>query len=197
MQNLTVAILAGGKSSRMGRNKALLPLESKTIIEHLITNFQPIASELFIVANTSEYDFLGLPVYNDRYPAQGPLAGIETALRVATNEKVFITACDLPLLPAGIPGHLAVNTGDFDVTVLAFKGKIEPLIGIYRKSIYPVVDQHLALKKNKIIEFYPQVKVKVINFEDLPANLQKEEYLLNVNTPADYEKLLKIFISKE
>ncbi|NYE56770.1 molybdenum cofactor guanylyltransferase [Carboxydothermus ferrireducens] len=197
MQILTVAILAGGKSSRMGQNKALLPLGTMKIIEHLVTNLRPIASELLLVANTDEYAFLNLPVYRDRFPGQGPLAGIETALRVAVNEKVYITACDLPLLPAEIPRFLAENTEDYDVTVLAYKGKIEPLIGIYRKSIYPVVEKHLILRKNKIIDFYPQVKVKIIHFEQLPENLQREEFLLNVNTPADYEKLLKIFSLKE
>ncbi|GAV24578.1 molybdenum cofactor guanylyltransferase [Carboxydothermus islandicus] len=197
MQNLTVAILAGGKSSRMGQNKALLPLGPMKIIEHLVTNLRPIASELLLIANTDEYAFLNLPVYRDRFPGQGPLAGIETALRFAVNEKVYITACDLPLLPAEIPMFLAENTEDNDVTVLAYKGKIEPLIGIYRKSIYPVVEKHLILQKNKIIDFYPQVKVRIINFEQLPENLQREEFLLNVNTPADYEKLLKIFGLKE
>jgi len=197
MQNLAVAILAGGRSSRMGQNKALLPLGSKTIIEHLITNFKQLTSELFIVANTSEYDFLKLPVYKDRFPGQGPLAGIETALREAKASRVFITACDVPLLPVEIVEFLTPFAEDYDVVVLAFRGKIEPLVGIYQKGIYPIVENYLRLEKNKIIDFYPLVKVKVVNFEELPSHLQKEEYLLNVNTPQEYEKLLKILSLKE
>ena len=105
-----VAVLAGGQSRRMGRDKALLPLGDQTLIERVIAAARPLACPCFIVGDPATYAHLGLPVHPDRHPGLGPLGGLHTALG-ATGAPVLLLACDLPFLT---PDFLATSSTGAD-----------------------------------------------------------------------------------
>src|SRR5205807_1738795 len=89
-------VLAGGRSSRMGRDKALLPYKSGTLMEHVAEQVLRAAGNVALIGNPSSYEHLGYPVYADRMPNNGPLGGIYTALSVSKADWNLIVACDLP-----------------------------------------------------------------------------------------------------
>ena len=97
-----VAVLAGGQSRRMGRDKALLQLGDQTLIERVLAAAHPLGYPRLIIGDPAAYAHLGLPVHPDRHPGLGPLGGLYTALST-TDAPVLLLACDLPFLTSGLP----------------------------------------------------------------------------------------------
>ncbi len=103
----TGVILCGGKSSRMNTDKALLKLGESTIIEIIYNKLKNIFKEVLISANDIEkYKFLNAKIIKDIYTDRGPLAGIHSALKYSESEKIFVTACDIQLVPTELINYL-------------------------------------------------------------------------------------------
>lgn len=185
---VTLAILAGGQSSRMNyRNKAFLSYQEKTFVERLIeagSDFE----EVIIVANTKEaYENFNLQVVSDVYPGKGPLSGIHAALRVAKTSTVLCVACDMPLTSREVLNGLAQISGDYDVLVPEYEGRLQPLCAIYSKKIKNKVEEQLKKDDFKLQYFIRQLNYQVIR--ELPHRPFKSTDFLNVNTPTDLSEL--------
>lgn len=185
---VTLAILAGGQSSRMNyRNKAFLSYQEKTFIERLIeagSDFE----EVIIVANTKEaYENFNLQVVSDVYPGKGPLSGIHAALRVAKTSTVLCVACDMPLTSREVLNGLAQISGDYDVLVPEYEGRLQPLCAIYSKKIKNKVEAQLKKDDFKLQYFIRQLNYQVIR--ELPHRPFKSTDFLNINTPTDLSEL--------
>lgn len=185
---VTLAILAGGQSSRMNyRNKAFLSYREKTFVERLIeagSDFE----EVIIVANTKEaYENFNLQVVSDVYPGKGPLSGIHAALRVAKTSTVLCVACDMPLTSREVLNGLAQISGDYDVLVPEYEGRLQPLCAIYSKKIKNKVEEQLKKDDFKLQYFIRQLNYQVIR--ELPHRPFKSTDFLNVNTPTDLSEL--------
>lgn len=185
---VTLAILAGGQSSRMNyRNKAFLSYQEKTFVERLIeagSDFE----EVIIVANTKEaYENFNLQVVSDVYPGKGPLSGIHAALRVAKTPTVLCVACDMPLTSREVLNGLAQISGDYDVLVPEYEGRLQPLCAIYSKKIKNKVEEQLKKDDFKLQYFIRQLNYQVIR--ELPHRPFKSTDFLNVNTPTDLSEL--------
>ena len=103
----TGIILAGGKSSRMGTNKALLTIDGKTVIERIVNQLEQIVDEIIVVTNPfHDYEFLQLPMVEDKWKGMGPLAGIEAGLNASTTERNLIVACDMPFISIELGKYL-------------------------------------------------------------------------------------------
>lgn len=188
MLPVTLAILAGGQSSRMNyRNKAFLSYQEKTFVERLIeagSDFE----EVIIVANTKEaYENFNLQVVSDVYPGKGPLSGIHAALRVAKTSTVLCVACDMPLTSREVLNGLAQISGDYDVLVPEYEGRLQPLCAIYSKKIKNKVEEQLKKDDFKLQYFIRQLNYQVIR--ELPHRPFKSIDFLNVNTPTDLSEL--------
>lgn len=188
MLPVTLAILAGGQSSRMNyRNKAFLSYQEKTFVERLIeagSDFE----EVIIVANTKEaYENFNLQVVSDVYPGKGPLSGIHAALRVAKTSTVLCVACDMPLTSREVLNGLAQISGDYDVLVPEYEGRLQPLCAIYSKKIKNKVEEQLKKDDFKLQYFIRQLNYQVIR--ELPHRPFKSTDFLNVNTPTDLSEL--------
>src|SRR5205085_999823 len=132
---ISAFIQAGGHSSRMRTDKAWLQFGDHCAIELVIKALHPIVDELAIVANSEEYGRLGLPVYADIVKNYGPLGGIYTALTHASNDKVLIVACDLPLVSTDLFRRLAAEDGEYQIIVpLNKQGQTEQMCAIYSKT---------------------------------------------------------------
>lgn len=184
----TGAVLAGGQSGRMGRDKSLLPIHGRTMLEHILGQIRPITDELIIGANdATRYAFTGIPVIEDQVPGQGPLMGILSCLQASHHERVFVTACDIPDLPENFVRMMLRRAMTADLVMPRnSEGQEEPLMAVYRKNLIPAARAALAQGKRRIVALFEEPGVRVA-FVNMPPG----DWYQNLNTPADYEKILK------
>lgn len=184
-------ILAGGKSSRMGTNKALLPMDGKTNIELIKDQLTPFFSDIIVVTNDFEaYEFLKVPMVKDEYIGKGPLAGIHTGLKNSKTETNFFVACDMPFVSGELAKHLIELCDHYEGVVPRINGTLHPLFSVFRKSVLPKVEQCLQEDRLRIRDLLEELQVLYVNEGELEGvmvgNIEKVFY--NMNYPLDYEK---------
>lgn len=187
MKEATAIILAGGKSSRMGTNKALLTIDGITVIEKIVNECKRITDNILIVTNTfADYQFLGLPMVEDKIKGKGPLAGIQAGLSVVTTEKNLLIACDMPFVSVEIGEQLLKELDNFDVVIPEIDGQLHPLFAAYNKSCLQAINKSLDDGQLRIRYFLDQVNVKVKTEEDFEQYL--DSAFFNMNYPEEYDK---------
>lgn len=184
-KNITAIILAGGKSSRMGRDKAFIKIQGKTIIERIIETLKPLFAEIMIVANEPEkFRELNVKVVKDIKPNCGPLSGIHSGLINSKTQLNFVVACDMPFLDSELIEFMCSKVNGYDGVLPIAKGKIEPLHAIYSKSLIPLLEEALEgddftlqkiLKKANILFLDLQLKVRNINDKEELKNAYSSE----------------------
>jgi molybdopterin-guanine dinucleotide biosynthesis protein A len=184
---ISIAIQAGGRSSRMGTDKARLPVGGRRLIEYVIDCVEPYSDDLFITTNApTDLNDLGLRLVEDQIPGMGALNGLKTALQAARHENVLVVACDMPLVQALLVEHMLSLSGEGDVIVPERKGRYEPLLAIYNsQNCLPALERALRLGEKRMISFFPEVEVLTI--PETKLNELDPEWLsfVNVNTPDD------------
>ena len=179
-------MLAGGKSSRMGKDKGLIPFKGKSMILHSIDALKPVCSSIIIIANGHQYDHLGFPVYQDIIKNSGPLAGLYTGLTQSeTNLNIFST-CDSPFTTTSFFSWLISQIEDCDAVVPSFKGRTYPLSALYSKSCLDVFSRNLILGKLKVKDSLNSIHLKKV---ELKAELPffNDRILANINTQKELE----------
>lgn len=178
---LGIIILAGGKSSRMGQDKAFLTFGKTTLIELLIEksrNFE--FSEIIVVTNdVDKYQGLGVKIVKDFYPGQGPLAGIHSGLTHSSFWNNFVIPCDMPFFSKDLVKKLLNNQGDCKVVVPTMDNKFQPLAALYTKDCIPHIQYLLENKISKVIKLYDLVKTCYLELAD-------DTDFFNINTPHDF-----------
>lgn len=191
MKDTTVIILAGGKSSRMGTNKALLKINGQTVIEQIVNECKKITENILIVTNQfSEYEFLNLPMVEDLQKGKGPLAGIQAGLTNSKTEKNFVVACDMPFVSAQIALQLLKDLNEYDAVLPEINNQLHPLFAAYRKNCLEAVNRSLENGQLRITHFLDQVSVKINTEKDLPSYLSNAFF--NMNNPKEYEKAIQM-----
>jgi molybdopterin-guanine dinucleotide biosynthesis protein A len=168
----SAVILAGGKSSRMGRDKAFLETGGKTLLARQIETVRAVgATEVFISGRPCvDYSVFGCRVLLDRFPATGPLAGIEAALAVATNLLLLVLAVDLPDMTAEFLQRLRILCPENAGVVPRVNGNIEPLAAFYPKAAHAAAGKMLAGQKCAAKDFATGcVLAGLATFIDRPA----------------------------
>lgn len=186
-------ILAGGKSSRFGENKALYLWQGKPMVQRVADVVSAAIPKIFVVANEQPlYEFIGAPVLTDIIPGLGPLGGVYTALSACSTDYAFLCACDMPHISEAIISFMMEKVADSSADVIIpfdeTKNKenaYEPLHAIYSRRCLPAVKQAVEQNKKRIVSFFPQVKVKTISFEELAAVGDPFLAFKNVNTKED------------
>jgi len=189
MENkITAIILAGGKSQRMGTDKGLLNLNGKTFIKHICDALQPIiGSNILIVSGNKDYDSLGFTRVDDIIDNKGPVGGLYTALSVSKTKINLILSVDVPLVSTELLEWLIKNHDErFMVTQTKSGEKSSPLIGIYDRSMRIVFGEHMAGNQLKLRQVIDDVKHQTI---EIPEKWKYQ--ILNINTPEDYQNLIK------
>lgn len=187
-------ILSGGKSSRMGTNKALLEIDGKTTIERIRDELQTICDDLILVTNEPEtYRFLNLKIVADEFPGKGPLAGIHTGLKASDFEVNFVTACDMPFVSAELAAALIQNIGHYDAVIPVIEGKQHPLFAVYKKAIAADVEQCLENGILKIRDLLENLNVLYLTEQDLQGycDVALDLAFFNMNHPEEYENAKK------
>ncbi len=190
---VTGAILAGGKSRRMGVNKAFLRLGNRTLIEHVIHRIQPIADEILIITNSpDEYNHLGIETKVDVIPNTGTLGGIHSALTNATNDTVVCVGCDIPFIDTNLLRYLISVLGEHDAVIpytCSVTGQItlQTLCAVYSKRCLPIIEKMLNAAEYRVHALKSHANVNLI----IPETWKKIDpggySFLNINTPADFE----------
>lgn len=172
------AVLAGGRSSRFGQDKARHVYRDKPLALWVLESLSP-AAERFIVANTP-YDF-GVPVHPDIYPGSS-LGGLHTALTHAANDWVALAACDMPFLTPEYWQSLEAHRKGVDAVVVARAGRLEPLAALYHKNLLPLIEAQLEAGQFKLQHLLENVRTCTLNWEEMGL---EEKTLFNANRLRD------------
>ncbi len=182
--DITAFILAGGKSSRMGTDKGLLPFQGKPMIQYIIEVLQQQFSSIQIISNVSGYTKFGFPVISDLIKDTGPIGGIYTGLMQSSTDWNFFTACDMPFLEISVIEKLTASTGNFDCVVATVELQPEPLCALYNKSCIPVINEMISQKNYKLQDLLGRLRITTINFNINPNN--KSNPFRNLNTMKEF-----------
>lgn len=185
-------ILAGGKSNRMGRNKALLKIGGLTLIERVARVLSAVCPEI-VIAGGSAADFghLGYPVVPDVYPGYGPLSGIHAGLSAIQNDYGFVSACDIPFINENLISRIISRADGHDAIIVKHEDYFEPLFSLYSKNFARAAEKCINNRVYKVTAALSLVKWCgfSVDASEIP-NLEKS--LTNINTPGEYEEAKKI-----
>lgn len=186
------AILAGGKSSRMGENKALVEVNGKPMIAHVVEAVESITSRVMIISNAAEtYSFLNHPVFPDAVASCGPLAGIYTALQHTKTTHCLVVACDLPFLEPPLLRFLCEHGSEVDVLAFESEDGVEPLCAVYSKACLRVVKRQIGSGQHKVSRLFSKLHTRLVSLQPGDA-FYSEHAFLNVNTPDELEQARKL-----
>lgn len=184
-QGWTGVVLAGGKSSRMGRDKALIEVDGRKLLDLALDKLEPHCAELLVIGEPEKLGAVGPFVIADEWPGKGPLGGITTAMRYACNDRLLVIACDMPALNDRLFDLLKAQAGHAtDAVVPRHGGLIEPLAAAYHRSAQPVFRRCVELDVLKMSDALSQVRTNQIEVtpghDGWPSDLFR-----NINTPND------------
>jgi len=189
MIRATGFITAGGRSSRMGVDKAWLELAGRAMIEHVIAALAPVSTHLAIIANSPDYERLGFPVYADSNKEIGPLEAVRTALSNTFTDRVMLVGCDLPFVTTDLFKLLLNIAGDHYAAVpIGADGKLEPLCAIYRAEALSVVTELINQGERKMSRLFDRVPTRFVPFDELRLLRGSDIFFENINTPEDYKR---------
>lgn len=191
---VSVAVLAGGQSKRMGRDKAFLEVSGRPVIEQVLDQVRPLTDDLFISANAPEkYAPLGLPIVPDIYPDKAALGGLYSVIRAARYDHVLVVACDMPFLNVALLQHLVDLAPTADVVVpLINPPQPETLHAVYSKNCLPAIEQRLLANQLRVIGFFEDVSVRYIERDEVGRFDPQFQSFINMNTPEDWAKVQEI-----
>jgi molybdopterin-guanine dinucleotide biosynthesis protein A len=189
---LTGIILSGGKSIRMGENKAFIEIEGVPIIHRIHTLFKNLFLETIIVTNQKDlFSNLESRIYNDLLPQRGVLGGLYTGLFFSSFQYSFCVACDMPFLKEKVIEYLIKDIEGYDVIVPRTTDGLQPLHAIYSKNCLGPIKKVIEQEKFKIIDIYPMVNVKIIKDEEFKSLDPMGESFININTPEELLYIIK------
>jgi len=184
IKDVTGVILAGGKSLRYGRNKALVKIDGIPLIERVINVMGSLFRHLILITNTpDEYSYLKLPMHKDLIKGLGPLGGIFTALMTIRNEAGFFVACDMPHLNRELIHHMVEFRYDFDAVVPRTHAGTEALHALYDKRCLPPIKRLIDSSQYQVFRFFPKVSVRYVDENEIRRFDPQLESFFNINKP--------------
>jgi molybdenum cofactor guanylyltransferase len=193
----TAVILTGGKSSRMGRPKALLPFDGEPLIAHILRGLKKMFAEAVVVA-APEQELPTLPalLVRDEVAYQGPVSGIYHGLKAAGHDVCFMTSCDAPFLNFALISHLVSQISGWDVVVPFWQDRLQPLHAVYRRGVAPLLKEQLERGELRPIFLYDKVRTRKIHEDEIRRHDPEGLSFLNMNSPEEYDAALKLWSRK-
>jgi len=189
---VTGVILAGGASSRMGKNKALLKVGELFLVEKVYASIAALFRGVILVTNTPDiYAFIPCPKVPDIYPGAGSIAGLHAGLNASSTERIFAVACDMPFLNGELIRFLCNDAEAYDAVVPVDRsGRLEPLHALYAKTSLIAMQESIECGDKSIINLLDRVTTRMVPndlFQHIPG---AEESFRNLNTPAEYADVI-------
>jgi len=187
-------VLCGGKSTRMGTSKALLPFGPETMLQRVVRLLSEVVSPIVVVAAIDQ-DLPQLPssviVTRDENEGLGPLEGLRAGLKALPNtvDAAYVTSCDVPLLETGFVRQMIDLASDYDIAVMEIDGFTHPLSAVYRRATLPSVEDLLANNRLRPVFLFDAAKTRRVKPEEMTSDPDLRT-LRNLNTREDYERAL-------
>lgn len=188
---MNAILLAGGKSSRFKRNKAIAKYNGERLIERIAKLLNEHFDQVYLVVDAKKkYSFIkNCQIIEDVIPDKGPVGGIYTGLLESDQEFNYVMACDMPLISGRFIEYIKNWEQNYDVLLPAYNGYIEPLAGIYSKSCLPVIERNLRENKLSIRDFLKEVNMQSIDESLIKRNFPNKNIFYNINYQKDLEQL--------
>jgi molybdopterin-guanine dinucleotide biosynthesis protein A len=197
---MTSIILAGGKSLRLGRNKALQVIGGKSLIQWVIDRLAILSTEIIIATAHGEAipcsSTVRIKTVADIYPGKGPLVGIYSGLIASSNSQAIVVGCDTPFLSVSLLEYMTQICSTFDVVVPRIKKKVEPLCAVYSKSCLAPIQRLLEQNELGIRKLFSMVKVNYVEEDEINSFDPEHLSFFNINSQADLNKARKLATEK-
>lgn len=179
--DITGVVLAGGRSSRMGKDKASMPINDNGTIflQHAVNILSEIFVDIIVIAN-KEYP-VNVPIYSDIYHDKGPIGGIYTALTKTNKKGIFVAACDMPYLTPQIIGHIIANSKEDMISVPTLKGLLQPLASYYPVEVTEYLGHYMNSQGRALRGF-----IERTGHIKIPIPPVFADDFLNINTPQEF-----------
>jgi len=191
--SITGIILSGGKSTRMGENKAFIEIEGAPIVSRIHNLFKELFKEVVIVTNQQElFKNFDSKIYSDLLPNKGVLGGLYTGLFFSTFHYSFCVACDMPFIKKSLVQYIIKNIDGEDVVVPRTIDGLQPMHAVYSKNCLDPIKNIIEQGKYKIIDIYNRVNVKIIEEKYFISIDPFRESFVNVNTPEELRSIISV-----
>lgn len=187
-RDVTGVLLAGGKSRRMGRDKAMLEVFGEPMFRRTLKLLEDFFSTILIAGDRPDLAPSGIPVVPDIYPGSA-LGGLHTGLKTAKTDWIFVVPCDMPCPDIRIMELLLQNRNGHDAVVPRTAAGYEPVFALYHKNCLPHMESMLQQDQFRIYDFYQRINIRYLDENQLPEGWQKS--LFNINTPDDFNRIAK------
>ena len=185
-------VLAGGRSSRMGQAKALLPFDGRPLIAHIVSTLRQLFADVIVVASPDQsLPELDAVVAHDEVAYQGPVGGITYGLRASARDVNFVTSCDSAFLNAELISYLVEQIADCDVVVPHWQGRFQPLHAVYRRDVLPLLEAQLERGELRPVFLFDKVRTRRISEAEVRRFDPEASSFFNMNTPEDYAAALE------
>ena len=193
-KNITGIILCGGKSKGMGKNKALLRLGDKFLIEHVIGSLEKICHQIILSTNNNDLDFLPYQKIRDKLNNIGPIAGFHATLNASKTIDNLIVSCDSPFVSEKLLLHLIKNKEQFEIVLPSFNKQLQPMIGYFNKKVLSKIESEIKEENMKPINIFEKSNLKkiIINKQ---LDFYHDYLFFNINNQEDFEKASSIYRS--
>jgi molybdenum cofactor guanylyltransferase len=187
-------VLCGGKSTRMGSAKAMLPFGSETMLQRVVRLLGEVVSPMVVVA-ASDQELPVLPkdviIARDEREARGPLEGLRAGLKALPPavDAAYVTSCDVPLLVPNFVRQILDLARGHDIAVMEIDGFTHPLSAVYRRATLPFIEDLLAKDRLRPVFLFEAVKTRRVRPDEMTADPELRT-LRNLNTREDYERAL-------
>lgn len=184
-EQLSLAVLAGGRSRRMGEDKAFAEFGGTTLIQWTLDRLADVFPHMFIVAKDVErYRRFGFPVVADALPSSAPTVGVYSAVLASPTESTLCLACDIPFVTPAVLTALAERSVGHDAAVPKENGWLQPMCAVYSRATLGVLQEMLDADERRIDLLYDRVDTLYVDVAELGAP-RGSRVFLNVNTQAD------------
>jgi len=193
----TAVILCGGKSSRMGFDKCKLKIKGKFLIEVIGEKLEEVFDEIILLSNDDDkFKHMKYKVFQDIIPNSGPIGAIYSALKYASSEYVFITACDMPVVNIDFIKYMMelIQLKQVEGTVACKSEFIEPLYAFYSKSMIEKIENQINNQNYKLLQIIDSSKIHYIEESEVRKYSSNLEIFTNLNYKEDLSLLNKIFL---
>ncbi len=192
VNDTTAFVLTGGRSSRMGSDKALLSWAGETLIQRMLAIAREVCGQVFISGSRERYGNLG-DVIEDAQSGLGPLSGLQAALHATQTDLNLILSVDLPLMTPEFLVWLLqrARSGEQRITAPEAQGRLQPLCAIYHREVVSLADEALAEGDLKVTRLFARTTTRIIGEREIRAAGFEPSIFTNVNTPGEYESLLQ------
>jgi molybdopterin-guanine dinucleotide biosynthesis protein A len=201
LSGISAVVLAGGKSRRMGRDKRFLDIGGVTLLQQVLGVLEPIFSEiLLIVAQpVPALEALGHPLVADLIPGCASLGGVYTGLASAGHPRVFVAACDMPMLNAKLIQQLSTINPEADIVIARLATGLQPTHAVYSKVCLPHLERMAKADNLRLQEIagHPDLRVQVLSEREVRDTDPDLLSFFNVNTPADLEFARKLLAGRQ